>query len=250
MTNIIPLAVLLLLPSGAVWAAEAAPTESCKTCHQDEKFRVENKKIYDYFQEWVGSPHDLAGLSCTACHGGDPAKASMDEAHLGIKPQSDPSSPFNFKNIPKTCGGCHPTVLERFEKSRHFASLKAGGRGPNCITCHGALNAKVYSTSIVERACANCHNAKTKNRPEVVAQAKEILAKLNHANGYRNGLRFYYKTTKRPQAMAKVDKAYDDVILFWHEFDFKRLSPRAKDLLTELKALYTAAHKEEAPAKP
>lgn len=245
------LLLALTLPAlGAEPTAPAATPESCRTCHADERFRVENKKIYDYWQEWVGSPHDLAGLSCTACHGGDPAKADKAEAHKGIKPQSDPESPFNFRNIPKTCGDCHRPVLERFEKSRHFASLKSGGRGPNCITCHGALNAKVYSTSIIERACANCHNAKTKNRPEVIAQAKEILGRLNHANGYRKGLRFYYKTTKRPQAMAKVDKAYDDVILFWHEFDFKRLAPRSQEFLSELKAAYTAAHKEEAPAKP
>ena len=135
-------------------------------------------------------------------------------------------------------------MLQRFVKSRHYSQLDADGRGPSCITCHGSLDTKVYSSSIIERACANCHNAKTKNHPEVIAQAKEILESLNHANGYRRGLKFYYESVKKPSAMKKVDKAYDDVVLFWHEFDFKRLTPRAKDLLAELKALYGAAHKE------
>ncbi|HAZ08881.1 MAG TPA: hypothetical protein DCZ01_10260 [Elusimicrobia bacterium] len=226
-------------------ASAAGRSESCVECHKDDKFRVQNKKIYDYYQEWKGSAHDLAGLSCTACHNGDPAKAAKDEAHVGILPQSDPASPFYFKNIPKTCGGCHLPVLERFAQSRHFEQLKTTGRGPNCITCHGALNARVYSTTIIQRACSNCHNAKTKNHPEIIAQAQDILGRLNHANGYRKGLKFYYQSVKKPEAMGKVDSAYADTINFWHEFDFKKLGPRSQDLLAELKSLYLEAHKEE-----
>ncbi|MEK7389300.1 MAG: hypothetical protein AAB036_06360 [Elusimicrobiota bacterium] len=235
----------------SVSVALAAPPagESCLECHKDEKFRVQNKKIYDYFQEWQGSAHDLAGLSCTACHYGDPTKTAKDEAHAGMRPQSDPQSPFNFKNIPKTCGGCHAPLLDSFSKSRHYANLKADGFGPNCITCHGSLSARVYATTIIQRACSNCHNQRTKNHPEVVAQAQEILGRLNHANGYRKGLRFYYKSIKRPEAMAKVDKAYTDVIQFWHEFDFKRLGPRSQELLTELKNLYIEAHKDDSSEK-
>ena len=229
----------------ATTASAAKPEESCVDSHNNEIFRGQNKKIYDYFQEWKGSAHDLAGLSCTACHNGDPAKATKEEAHVGIVPQSDPASPFYYKNIPKTCGGCHLPVLERFAKSRHFEQLKTTGRGPNCITCHGALNARVYATTIVQRACSNCHNAKTKNHPEILAQAEEILGRLNHANGYRKGLRFYYKSVKKPQAMVPLDKAYTDTIDFWHEFNFKKLGPRSQDLLTELKNLYLEAHKAE-----
>jgi nitrate/TMAO reductase-like tetraheme cytochrome c subunit len=238
--------------SGAFsWAAEAAPAasaaqaESCVECHKDEKFRVQNKKIYDYYQEWKGSAHDLAGLSCTACHGGDATKAVKEEAHAGILPQSDPASPFNYKNIPNTCGRCHQAVLDRFVKSRHYEQLKTTGRGPNCITCHGALNARVYATTIIDRACSNCHNAKTKNHPEIIAKAQEILGRLDHANGYRKGLKFYYKSIKKPEAMIPVDKAYTDTIYFWHEFNFEKIGPRSQDLLAEIKKIYLEAHKGE-----
>ncbi|MBI5595237.1 MAG: hypothetical protein HY928_04010 [Elusimicrobia bacterium] len=225
--------------------SEPAPgADTCRDCHKDEKFRVQNKKIYDYWQNWNGSSHDLAGIACVDCHGGDKTKPTQEGAHGGMLLQSNPDSPYNYKNIPKTCGKCHEAVLARFEKSRHFAQLEATGRGPSCITCHGSLDSKVYSSSILERACSNCHNAKSKNHPEVIAQAKAILETLNHANGYRRGMKFYYESTKKPQATAKLDKAYDDVILFWHEFDFKRLGPRSKDLLKELKTLYIEAHKE------
>ena len=136
-------------------------------------------------------------------------------------------------------------MLERFVKSRHFEQLKITGRGPNCITCHGALNARVYSTTTVQRACSTCHTTKTKNHPEIIAQAQEILGRLNHANGYRKGLKFYYKSIKRPEAMGRVDKAYTDTINLWHEFDFKKLGPRSQELLAEIKNLYLEAHKEE-----
>lgn len=238
------LSLLILLCGAWTGVFAAAPADTCRECHQDEKFRVQNKKIYDYFQAWQGSPHDLAGVACTACHGGDPTRADKDESHKGILPQSSPESPFHYKNIPKTCGGCHAPVYERFVRSRHYELLQTSGRGPSCITCHGALNAKVYSTTIIERACANCHNKKTGNRPQIIGQAQEILGRLNHANGYRKGLAFYYKSIRKPEAMEKVDLAYRDVMLFWHEFDFKKLGPRSQELLSETKALYVKAHNE------
>ncbi|MBI4424415.1 MAG: hypothetical protein HY554_11835 [Elusimicrobia bacterium] len=240
--------VALAGAAGLSWPGQAAEpskrVDRCRECHQDEKFRVQNKKLYDYFQDWLGSAHDLAGLSCTDCHGGDASQEGQEEAHQGVLPQSHAQSPFNYKNIPQTCGGCHPQVLQHFQKSRHYAQLKASGRGPSCITCHGSLDARVYSTTIVERSCANCHNAKSRNRPQVTTQAKEILGRLNHANGYRKGLSFYYKSVGRSSEMAKVDAAYRDVVQFWHEYDFKRLDVRSRDLLAELKALYMKAQQE------
>jgi hypothetical protein len=234
---------LLSFSGPRVCAAELM--DECRKCHQDEKFRVQNKKLYDYFQDWNGSAHDLAGLSCSSCHGGDPAKNTMEGAHAGILVRSHPDSPFNYQNIPRTCGRCHPEILERFQKSRHYEQIKASGRGPTCITCHGSLDTHIYHTTIVERACTNCHNKKTGNHPEIPAKAREILGRLNHANGYRKGLRFYYKTIKKPEAMSPVDKAYGDIVRFWHEFDFEKLGPRTQELLAELKALYTAAHKDD-----
>lgn len=240
------------LALGALGAEPAAaPKEdSCVACHKDEKFRIQNKKLYDYYREWDGSAHDRAGLSCSACHGGDPAKPSQEEAHQGVLPRSNPESPFHFRNIPKTCGGCHPLILERYEKSRHFERLKAKGEGPSCVNCHGSLNTRVYRTSVVERACSGCHSPRSKNHPEVVGKAREILDRLNHANGYRKGLEFYYKEIGKPEAMGKVDRAYADIVQFWHEFDFKRLGPRSQELLAETKALYQSAQEERHKRSP
>lgn len=240
---------VLFVALGSSSSAEGE-TDACRRCHRDESFRVRNKKIYDYFQEWNGSAHDRAGLSCTACHGGDPAKDAKEEAHRGILSEAEPTSPLYFKNIPKTCGGCHPKILGRFEKSRHYAQLEAAGRGPNCVTCHGSLNTRIFASTMVERSCSKCHNARTGNRPEILVQAREILGRLSHADGYRKGLRFYYRSIGRPEAMARVDLAYSDIVQFWHEFDFQRLGPRSEELLAELKALYRSAQEDRGGARP
>ncbi len=54
---------------------------SCVDCHKDEKFRIQDKKVFDYFKKWEGSLHDMAGVTCQDCHGGDPSKAIKEEVH-------------------------------------------------------------------------------------------------------------------------------------------------------------------------
>jgi len=231
-----------LLAAGA--APHGSSEESCRGCHKQEKFRVQNKKIFDYFKDWEGSPHDEAGLSCTACHGGQPAAESKEKAHAGILPQSDPRSPVHYKNIPATCGSCHEANLERFSRSRHYKLLETDGRGPSCINCHGSLSARVYYTTIVERACSTCHNAETGNHPEIVPKAKDILSRMNHANGYRKGLSFYYESIKQPEKMKPVDALYGKLVNAWHTFDLAALDTGSRDLVAELKAMYKKARAE------
>ncbi len=230
--------VLMAAPAGAETG------DGCRDCHKDEKFRVQNSKIYNYYREWEGSAHDIAGLECTSCHNGDSGGGSKVEAHEGILPTSHAGSPVHYKNIPRTCGRCHEDIYKRFVKSRHYAKLKESGRGPNCITCHGSLNARTYYTTIFERACSVCHNSESGNHPEIVPQGKNILSRINHSKGYRTGLRFYYESIDKPQAMRGIDAVYRDIVRAWHQFDFKELDGMSKDLVYRLKTLYKKTQKE------
>lgn len=82
----------------------------CGTCHSSlmlsEKYGINS----DRFQTFADSFHGLAirggavnVANCASCH----------TAH-DIKPSSDPTSSISKKNIPKTCGQCHPGANERF----------------------------------------------------------------------------------------------------------------------------------------
>ncbi len=82
----------------------------CGTCHSSlmlsEKYGISS----DRFQTFSDSYHGLAMrggavnvANCASCH----------TAH-DIKPSSDPTSSVSKKNIPQTCGQCHPGANERF----------------------------------------------------------------------------------------------------------------------------------------
>ncbi len=59
---------------------------------------------------------------------------------------------MNFRNIPKTCGQCHERIYEGFRESAHFehlASKDEENLGPNCVTCHGSINATVLNSCAI-----------------------------------------------------------------------------------------------------
>jgi hypothetical protein len=161
----------------------AFSTDTCIDCHKEQKFRVQNKALFDYYQDWKGSDHDEAGVSCGDCHGGDATLAKKEEAHgKDISPYKETSMVF-YKNIPGTCGKCHEEVYRNFIDSKHYKVLEKSGRGPVCITCHGNPLANVYYTSTVLSTCRGCHNLQTQNNPEVIDVADTILHRMNKNRG-------------------------------------------------------------------
>lgn len=84
--------------------------ETCSSCHESAALQ----KRYDLpparLQTYRGSYHGIAtsfgqlkAANCASCHG-----------YHGILPSSDPASPINKANLPKTCGKCHPGATRNF----------------------------------------------------------------------------------------------------------------------------------------
>jgi len=219
----------------------AFSADQCVECHKDEKFRIQNKKVFDYFNEWKGSIHDTAGVTCKDCHGGDPAKAGKEEAHANNLSPADLSSMVYYKNIPETCGKCHEAVYDNFIKSTHYKVLKKAGRGPVCTTCHGSLVTDVYYTSIVLSTCVMCHNQQTQNHPEVINAAEQILHRLNVSRGYMKWTSKYYKD--KPAELIRLNALYQKISDSWHQFDFATIEKDSNKLLSEVKTLFHEAYK-------
>ena len=145
----------------------SAAEDNCIACHREI-----NPDIITAFQN---DAHSAAGLSCAACHGGDPAiadESGMDQKRgfLGVPKRAD---------IPAFCGKCHsdpgymrnfnpslPTdQADKYWTSRHGSLLNKGdGNVATCVSCHrahGILSAKVPNSSIyplnVPATCATCH---------------------------------------------------------------------------------------------
>ncbi|HZT28552.1 MAG TPA: cytochrome b/b6 domain-containing protein [Bryobacteraceae bacterium] len=84
--------------------------ETCGSCHGDVRLSRKFGLPSDRLVSFDASYHGLAAKSgsqtvanCASCHG----------VH-NILPSSDPRSTINAKNLPATCGHCHPGAGQRF----------------------------------------------------------------------------------------------------------------------------------------
>ncbi|TNF53275.1 hypothetical protein EP227_06175 [bacterium] len=232
--SVISILCAALLFSGFIVSSVYAE-DTCIDCHKDSKFRVQNKMIYDYFNNWKDSTHDLAGVLCVDCHSGNATQKDKDKAHKDSFRALTVEDKASYKEIPKRCGKCHESVLKSFVDSKHYKALLEKEFGPHCSTCHGSVNVDVYYTSIVETTCIACHNEKTKIRPEIVVEAKTILQRINIARAYREWTSIYYAKSQ-PDKVREIDALYSEVANAWHNFNFAQLDQKSQKLLTELRA--------------
>jgi nitrate/TMAO reductase-like tetraheme cytochrome c subunit len=145
------LAVLLALAFAAPGQAAENHEPICMQCHDSAIMKPAFRKIPG---EWRQSWHSQNGVACNDCHGGDPKDAAMamskDRGFVGAP---------KYKNVPEFCGKCHIGILKNYIESGHGKALKASGKGPNCVTCHGSHNIQKASIDIInEQRCTQCHS--------------------------------------------------------------------------------------------
>lgn len=117
-------------PTSSVYPT-AISEKTCAHCHAAEKITTKYRLPDDRVKTYLESYHGLASkygsttvANCASCHG----------AH-DILPSSDPRSSVNKKNLPKTCGKCHPGVGEQLAKgSVHVAPTTTKDRAVFYVT--------------------------------------------------------------------------------------------------------------------
>jgi len=123
----------------------------CIQCHTSDLVKAAYKGIPG---DWRKSWHYQNDVACQDCHGGDPkdaAKAMTRESGFVGVPKP--------KDVPEFCGKCHVGIMENYLESGHGKALKATGRGPNCILCHGSHNIQKANLNIInEKLCGVCHS--------------------------------------------------------------------------------------------
>ncbi|MCH7766025.1 MAG: cytochrome c3 family protein [Acidobacteria bacterium] len=159
---------------GAQSPPSSPPTNTCLDCHlifeDDEHLGVPA-------QLFAGDIHAARGLTCAACHGGDPreedADKSMDPAKgfIGVPKRAD---------IPRLCAHCHsdpafmrsynPRLrtdqLAQYGTSVHGQRLRRGDtRVAVCSDCHGIHDIRPASATLsrvhplrLPGTCAGCHS--------------------------------------------------------------------------------------------
>jgi len=170
-----------VVPTPATEQPKPPPGElaesTCVTCHR----ALPRTFIGHTFADWEGSVHARQGVSCHDCHGGDPTQAPVEWAHQELRPSPDLQSPLHFTKVPQTCGRCHTQEFAYFRQSVHYQQLQETGRGPNCVTCHGAMAVAVLSPGELVATCGACHNERLGIRPDELLKARFLLTLIQHA---------------------------------------------------------------------
>ncbi len=209
-------------------------------CHED---RVRSLATANY-QQWSESVHALKGITCEACHGGDPKQATKEKAHINFKNNTDPESPVYYTNVPKTCGKCHARELANFENSKHFQKLEALKLAPTCTTCHAPHTFTIMNPEDFRQSCGNCHSVYKKVAPyDIPLKAEDLLRKVNKLKfniemaqqdifwAKKNG-------TDVSQAEAYTDnalKALGNLAPMWHEFNITHFEDELDSANKEVK---------------
>ncbi len=237
--------LLVWLFIGIILSISKVYANNCVNCHKDPIFRTHNHKLYTYYQDWLTSPHQTAGLTCDQCHSGDPAAETVDAAHKGVHSTSDPRSTIFFKNLAETCGKCHEQVSGQFTKSKHYKSLIVYYNAPYCSTCHRAMNRKPYYHDIVDTTCRSCHNQQMLQSHAELAE--EILRRLNITKGYLGWASLYYSSKDWPgtskQEIQQINTEYHEILAKGHAFDLIDSDRTSAELLSKLRLIFEDAWK-------
>lgn len=158
--------------AGCFPLAGAAQTKnSCVDCHSllDPPLKVTS-------EQFGQDIHAQKGLTCAACHGGDPTKEGDDAMSKAAGFRGKPTR----KEIPELCGKCHsdgsymrqynPSLrtdeLAQYRTSQHGKLLATGDeKVAVCIDCHGVHNLRPASDPRstvhplnVANTCSRCHS--------------------------------------------------------------------------------------------
>ncbi len=239
--------VALSLACGMLLApASPGADNQCVGCHQNPDFYAQYPKLYQYYQDWLESPHREAGSTCDDCHGGNPSTTSMGRAHAGVLPVSDTRSALHYQKQPETCGRCHDDKRSQFVRSKHFKALSGQRAAPTCTTCHPAMNRRPDYRVMVLTACRNCHGeGNSENLPLVSDQASSVFHQLNVARGFLGWANIYYESQDWPDDSAErvrdLEERYQTVLDQVHRFDMRQTEIAMTAIQGELREIFDAA---------
>ena len=133
---------------------------TCSKCHTNADLTKDYQIKYPAAAaQYLDSIHGRALLklglivapSCNDCHGVHDIKRSVDR-----------DSPINRVNVAKTCGKCHVTIENIYNRSVHGQMLAKGVPGaPVCTDCHSAHSIENPGSSHFkagsDQRCGRCH---------------------------------------------------------------------------------------------
>ncbi len=165
--------------------------------------------------------HDPAAIGCHSCHLGNPFTMEKGQAHEGMV-----IVPGNLKTISSTCGNgdCHPQISRNIQNS-----LMATGRGMVSVNRYvfGEIDSpngeghlsrlgETPAQDHLQKLCASCHLAKTKQSPDPVGERSRgggcTACHINYSKGAKAALERYREGGEIPKVhpalMIKVTQGH------------------------------------------
>jgi hypothetical protein len=232
----------------AAFTPTSAQQSRCADCHfaNAPGSAARSRDWEVHLRDWDLSAHAWADVGCDRCHGGDPTTFEPMAAHRGVLHWTNPSSPVNRVNLPRTCGACHTGPFVAFQKSRHFALLQGNNPVvPTCTTCHGAAGENRPSPKALERTCAGCHRpGRPGEHPEYPALGRTMLegvrdarAMLKEARSLIGHVKDQPRRARLEQAAQQIDVPLTEATQAGHAFVYDDLEERLGTARRRLAAL-------------
>lgn len=142
-----------------------ADQNACVACHTTLN-TDQDKSVMDC---WLRSLHRQNGITCDACHRGNPdiaagnVKSLSKEQFLALKARAM-SPAKGFIGIPSStqmfdmCGQCHSDSVNRYKNSIMGVAYLDKKGGPSCTDCHSAHYVIIPD---VPKTCEKCHKDTT-----------------------------------------------------------------------------------------
>jgi hypothetical protein len=223
--------------------AAAQSSSRCADCH----FANPGSVSPAHLSEWDLSAHGRRQVGCESCHGGDARSFEAFVAHEGILPRTNPASPIHTANLATTCGTCHVGPFVNFQKSRHYALLRAGNTAaPTCATCHGEAAGVRLSPKALEAQCASCHGAgKVAPHTDFPPEGRRAVEGLREVRALLADVRKAIARVKDPGRRAELERAAQqaevpivEATQAGHAFVFDQLDERLATARARLAALF------------
>lgn len=216
---------------------------TCVGCHRGLTVTVGHT-----FSDWEGSSHARAGVACQDCHGGDATSSQQELAHRGVRSSRDSESPLYFTRLPQTCGRCHSAEWQLFQQSVHYAQLRESGRGPNCVTCHGAMATTILKPAELATTCSTCHNARLGILPEEPIKARFVLTLMVQVQEHLNVVGELIAARKAQGELSQAEALLQQARQIlqqakqeWHLFMVDRVETHLQEALKQARAALAAA---------
>ncbi len=159
-------------PADTVRAPGKHAEDTCSACH----LALNDARLSTPAKLTDNDIHHTQGVTCAACHGGDP---TSEDAAVAMDANKGFRGKFGHQAIPEMCGSCHsdaafmlryaPNIptdqLAQYRTSKHGQALAKGDTNVAvCTSCHGAhgvlpvsdARSPIYPTRIVD-TCGRCH---------------------------------------------------------------------------------------------